>query len=137
MKKIFPFIIAFILLSASAAMAQDPNPAGTPSSDAQYISLLREYTLNADGSMDYRYVKEQKLITYRAFHSLYGETFVTYNPSFQKLTVNKCFTVMADGKTVETPSNAFNEILPSFAAGAPPFNQLRDLVITHTGLERK
>ena len=136
MKKIFPFIIAFILLSASAAMAQDPNPAGTPSSDAQYISLLREYTLNADGSMDYRYVKEQKLITYRAFHSLYGETFVTYNPSFQKLTVNKCFTVMADGKTVETPSNAFNEILPSFAAGAPPFNQLRDLVITHTGLER-
>jgi len=43
---------------------------------------------------------------------------------------------MADGKKVETPSNAFNEILPSFAAGAPAFNGLRDMVITHTGLER-
>ena len=118
MKKIFPFILAFSLLSAAGVRAQNSNPATTPSSDAQYISLLKEYTLNSDGSMDYRYIKEQKLITYRAFHNLYGETFITYNPFFQKLTVNKCFTVMADGKTVETPSNAFNEILPSFAAGA-------------------
>jgi len=136
MKKIIPFIFAFIILSAAIVQAQNMNPANTPSSDAKYISLLKEYTLNADGSMDFRYVKEQKLITYRSFHSLYGETFVTYNPSFQKLKINKCFTMMADGKTVETPSNAFNEILPSFAAGAPPFNELRDMVITHTGLER-
>ncbi len=134
MKKTLSLILTILVLSAPAVRAQDQ--ANTPSSDARYISLLKEYTLNTDGSMDYRYVKEQKLITYRSFHSLYGETFVTYNPSFQKLTINKCFTVMAEGKTVQTPSNAFNEILPSFAAGAPPFNELRDMVITHTGLER-
>lgn len=134
MKKTLTLILTFLVLSATAARAQ--STAGSPSSDARYISLLKEYTLNSDGSMDYHYVKVQKLFTYRSFHSLYGETFVTYNPSFQKLTVNKCFTVMADGKTIETPSNAFNEILPSFAAGAPSFNALRDMVITHTGLER-
>jgi len=136
MKKILPFIFAVLGFSAQLVWAQNKNFSADPASDAKYLSLLKEYTLNADGSMDYHYVKELKLISYRAFQSLYGETFVTYNPAYQKLTINKCFTVMADGKKVDAPSNAFNEILPSFAAGAPPFNGLRDMVITHTGLER-
>ena len=138
MKKIVPFVFIFLLVSLLQAASQDlkPSAVSSPSSDAEYISVLKEYTLNADGSFDYRYVKELKLITYRAFQNLYGETFITYNPGFQKLTINNCFTVMSDGKKVETPSNAFNEILPSFAAGSPAFNGLRDMVVTHTGLER-
>ena len=43
---------------------------------------------------------------------------------------------MADGKKVKAPENAINEILPAFAAGAPAFNSLREMVITHTALER-
>ena len=139
MKITVPFIFIFLLFFGLSIVAQDQKPGSVssiPSSDAEYLSVLKEYTLNADGSLDYRYVKELKLLTYRAFQNLYGETFISYNPGFQKLTINKCFTVMADGKKVETPSNAFNEILPSFAAGAPAFNGLRDMVITHTGLER-
>ena len=139
MKITIPFIFIFLLFFVLSIVAQDQKPGSVssiPSSDAEYLSVLKEYTLNADGSLDYRYVKELKLLTYRAFQNLYGETFISYNPGFQKLTINKCFTVMADGKKVETPSNAFNEILPSFAAGAPAFNGLRDMVITHTGLER-
>jgi hypothetical protein len=138
MKKIFSLVFVFLLVFLLQAASQDLNPSSvsTPSSDAEYISVLKEYTLNADGSFDFHYIKELKLISYRAFQNLYGETFITYNPGFQKITINKCFTVMADGKKVETPSNAFNEILPSFAAGAPAFNGLRDMVVTHTGLER-
>jgi hypothetical protein len=104
--------------------------------DAFYSSILKEYTLNIDGSIDYRYVKEQKLLTYRAFHNLYGETFVVYNPAFQKLTINEVFTMMADGKKVTGPANSFNEVLPDFATNAPAYNTLREMVITHTGLER-
>jgi len=139
MKKIFSFTFIFQIVLSLSIIAQNQKPGSSPAipaSDAEYLSVIKEYTLNFDGSMDYRYVKEQKLLTYRAFQNLYGETFITYNPAFQKLNINKCFTVMADGKKVVTPSNAFNEILPSFAAGAPAFNQLRDMVITHTGLER-
>ena len=137
MKKLQSLIFLCLLFPCIAAISQDnTTTSATPSSDAEYISLLKEYTLKPDGSMEYRYKKEQKLNTYRAFHNLYGETFVIYNPSFQKFTVNSCFTVMADGLKVVAPANAFNEVLPASAANAPPFNVLREMVITHTALER-
>jgi len=104
--------------------------------DAIYLSLVREYTLNPDGSMDYHFAKQQKLLSYRAFHNLYGETFIVYDPLSQKLKINEAFTLMADGKKVITPENAFNEVLPASAANAPAYNNLREMVITHTGLER-
>ena len=114
----------------TAALAQDNRY------DAWYESLLKEYTLNPDGSVGFRTAKVQKLLTYRAFHNLYGETFVVFDPAFQELKINDVYTIMADGKRTAAPKNSFNEVLPSFAAGAPPFNSLREMVITHTGLER-
>lgn len=104
--------------------------------DAQYGLLLKEYTLNPDGSTDFRIAREQKLLTYRAFHNLYGETFVVYNPQKQQLKINECHTIMADGRKIPAPENAFNEVLPGNTANAPFYNALREMVITHTGLER-
>jgi len=43
---------------------------------------------------------------------------------------------MANGKIIKAPENSINEVLPAFAAGAPAFNSLREIVITHTALER-
>jgi hypothetical protein len=37
---------------------------------------------------------------------------------------------------VKAPFNAFNEVLPGFAANAAPYAHLREMVVTHTGLER-
>jgi hypothetical protein len=124
------FLIFIAIFLSPQIRAQDEKY------DAWYLSLTKEYTLNSDGSMDYRYIKQQRLLTYRAFHNLYGETFVVYNPAFQKLKINEVFTLMADGKKIVAPENAFNEVLPGYAANAPVFNSLREMVITHTGLER-
>ena len=124
------FLFLAVIFLPTQTRAQDEKY------DAWYISLIKEYTLNPDGSMDYHYVKQQKLLTYRAFHNLYGETFVTYNPTFQKLKINEVSTLMADGKKIVAPQNSFNEVLPGFAANAPAYNALREMVITHTGLER-
>lgn len=104
--------------------------------DGIYQSITKEYSLNEDGSTDFRFIKDQKLLSYRAFHNLYGETFIIYNPTRQHLKINEVYTVMASGKKIITPSNAFNEVLPSIAADAPAYNDLREMVITHTGLER-
>ena len=132
MKKIFSFasLSVFCLLISDLGFSQDENY------DAVYLQLKKEYTLNPDGSMDYRYVKKLKLQTYRAFQSLYGESFVVYNPDFQSLKVNEVYTQMADGKKNPSPENAFNEVLPGFSANAPAYNKLREMVITHTGTER-
>lgn len=109
--------------------------AQTPETDAQILSLTKEYTLQKDGSISYHHTQKTKLLTHRSFHSLYGESFIVYNPLQQQLKINQAVTTMADGKKVSSPSNAFNEVLPSFAANSPDFNHLREMVVTHTGLE--
>jgi len=130
MQYLISFILFCFIIAPSQVGAQDEKH------DARYQSITREYSLNADGTVDFRYVKEQKLLTYRAFHNLYGETFIVYNPAYQKLKINEVYTVMADGKNIVAPTNSFNEVLPGFANNAPAYNSLREMVITHTGLER-
>jgi hypothetical protein len=126
-----PFLtIIFCLFHISFVFSQEDV------SDAVYLRLVKEYTLNPDGSVDYRYQKELKLQTYRSFHNLYGETFIVYHPGLQDLKINASYTVMADGRKILSPPNAFNEVLPSFCSFAPTYNYLREMVITHTGTER-
>ncbi len=105
------------------------------SNDAVYSKIVKEYTYNMDGSVDFRYYHRLKILSYFAFHRVFGETFIVYNPKFQTLKINKCVTYMADGKAVPSPANAFNEVLPAFATNSYPYNHLREMVVTHTGLE--
>jgi len=125
--------LTLLILLSLAVMEGRPQEG---QNDAVYLSLVKEYRLNQDGSTDYRCKKQLKLLTYNAFQRLYGETFIVYNPEFQHLTIHESYTVMADGSRVVTPENAFNEVLPHFAAQAPAYNQLREMVVTHTALER-
>ncbi len=103
--------------------------------DAEYLKVVKEYILHEDGSYDYHYRKEIKLLTYFSFQRLFGETFIVYNPQYQKLKINEAYTVMADGKKVNVPENAFNKVLPGFARDIPAYNNLREMVVTHTGTE--
>ncbi|MFH1295962.1 MAG: DUF3857 domain-containing protein [Bacteroidota bacterium] len=122
-------VLSMLITLCFNVHAQDENY------DALYLSVTREYTLNTDGTIDFLYAQKLKLQNHRSFHRLYGETFIVYHPDYQKLKINQAYTIMADGKKVNTPNNAFNEVLPRFAARAPAFNRLREMVITHTGLE--
>ena len=104
-------------------------------SEASFRKLYKTYTLNQDGSMEERVYKELKIFTHAAMNSKYGETFIVYNPEFQELKINESYTIQKDGNKVVTPSNAFVEVLPSFAADAPAYNHLKEMVVVHTGLE--
>ncbi len=128
MKNLF-WILAIILI-INSTFAQEEN------ADAVFLKITKEYKLNEDGSTEFSYSKQLKLLTYYSFHRLYGETFIVYNPDFQELEINKSFTTMADGKVIKSPDNAFNKVLPRFAANIPAYNNLREMVVTHTGLER-
>ncbi len=123
-------LLAFLTSINHGIFSQHEN------TDAVYLKLVKEYILHEDGSYDFHYHKEVKLLTYFSFHRLYGETFIVYNPEFQQLKINDCYTIMADGKKVVAPENAFNEVLPGFARDAAAYNHLREMVVTHTGLEK-
>lgn len=103
--------------------------------EAVFNKLEKYYTLHADGSQETRVRKELKLLSPMSFNKLYGETFIVYDPSFQSLKINESYTIQADGTIIKTPENAFNEVLPSDAANAPAYNHLKEMVVTHTGVE--
>ncbi len=123
------YLLAFaLLISVSACVTAQEH-------DAVFKLLKKEYQMNPDGSLEYTYTKELKLHTKYAFNRMYGESFVVYNPDYQKLVIEYAYTIMADGKKVEAPKNAFNEVLPHEAASYPAYNGMREMVITHTALE--
>lgn len=123
-------LLSLALFTGFTVIAQDEK------SDAVYQNQTKEYSLKKDGSWTYHYSHKLLLNTYYAFHNLYGEDFIVYDPAFQKLKINSSVTTMADGKQVSTPDNAYNELLPGFAANVPAWNRLREMVVTHTALER-
>ena len=104
-------------------------------SEAEYGKVSKAWTLHADGSQEYRSSIELTLFTHTAMNSTYGESFIVYNPDFQTLKIHSSYTRQKDGTIVKTPDNAFVEVLPRFAADAPAYNQLKEMVVVHTGLE--
>ena len=128
MKKhiIFLFIV-FCIINGLAA--QDENI------DAIYLKQKKEFVLNTDGSIDYNYSHQLKLITYLSSDKQFGESFIVFNPTFQQLSIHRSTTTMVSGRKVKSPVNAYNEVLPQFAPNAPAFNNLREMVVTHTGIE--
>ncbi len=123
------YLISIIFVTIAAiSLAQE--------SDATYQMIHKTFTLNEDGSYKMKYHHKLKYHTYLSFHRKYGETFVVYDPDYQKINVIKSQTTMADGKVVNAPGNAFNEVLPRYATSSGNYNNLRELVITHTALER-
>lgn len=104
-------------------------------SEAEFRKLSETWTLQNDGSQEYRCYKELTLFTHTAMNSTYGQTFITYNPEFQELKIHDAYVQQKNGTIVRTPENAFVEVLPQEAADAPAFNGLKEMVIVHTGLE--
>lgn len=124
LKKIFSLLLIFTVTTAIAQ--REP--------DAVYHKIIKEYTVHEDGSYDLHNFKQLELKSHYSFNQLYGETFIIYNPEYQELKINKSYTIMKDGKKVKTPENAFNEVLPHSVSTFPAYNQLREMVVTHTGL---
>ena len=129
MKKIILTIIT--LAVATIAMAQSKQP------DAEYNLIRRSYKVNSDSTMELRFHKEIVLLRNRAItaYADKGETFITYNPAFETLTINECYTIRPDGTKVNTPQNAFVLQLPSECANCGRLNDLREMAIVHTALE--
>jgi len=64
MKNLF-WILAIILI-INSTFAQEEN------ADAVFLKITKEYKLNEDGSTEFSYSKQLKLLTYYSFHRLYG-----------------------------------------------------------------
>ncbi len=129
MNKSFSYIgfIFIVLILFNQSVSANP--------EANFRKIKKEFTLLPDNKLQINYYKELEINSLMALNNLYGETFIIYNPDFQKLKINTAFTRLANGDTLFIPQNALNEVLPAFASHAPAYNHLKEMVITHTGLE--
>jgi hypothetical protein len=121
-------IIVTIICTALSVLAKAPEK------DAVYHLISESYTLNTDGSTEFRKRVELQIFTRMTFDE-FGETFITYNPDFQELIINEAYTIRKDGSKVETPANAFNPMLPESCTKCERLNGIRTMVVTHTALE--
>ncbi len=143
MKRIIIFFaaVAFALGIPALATAQHQKPADYSVQDKQQpdaiYRLIREYYRVTDSGTTYNYRKEISILRNRTLvaYADKGETFITYNPAFETLTINECYTIQKDGTRVETPQNAFILQLPSNCTDCARFSGLREMAIVHTGME--
>lgn len=127
--KTFLSLLLFVLFLCTPVLSDQKTD------DAIYLDMLKEYTLHDDGSWTMRQMHQLKIVSYFSLNRRHGETFIVYDTLFQKLKINHCFTTMVNGREIHSPENAFNQVLPRFAANSPAHNHLREMVVTHTGLE--
>jgi hypothetical protein len=125
MRKVIPAILIFVAVVTCVYSVHDFN--------ARYLEIDIKYTLKSDGTQIYDYFHRVELLN--STRGL-GESFIKYNPKFQKLEVISSVTTMADGRKVKTPENGYNEVLPYSAKRFAGFSGLKEMVISHTGIER-
>lgn len=107
----------------------------TAQTDAEYKYVKHEYRISESGTIVEHHRKELTIFTHMAMNKAYGETFIEYDPTYQSIHINESYTQRPDGSIVQTPQNAFVDVLPSTASAAPDFNKLREKVVVHTALE--
>lgn len=103
--------------------------------DAAYSYINVEYELKEDGSIVYKRDSKLKILTGYAMNRVHGESFIVYNTDWQELKILKSETITEEGDSVPTPANGYNEVLPRFVSKAPPYFNLREMVVSHTGLK--
>ncbi len=128
--KISPIFLIFL-----AACQNNTETLDYKNSEAVYINLEKTYVLHSDGKTEYSVEKEQKLLTHRSFHSLYGQTDIYYNPEKDSVVVEIAETKTPSGEIIPVPENGFVDMIPSYALGSSQYSHLKHKAVVHTALE--
>lgn len=141
LKVIAPIIVILIVATAVWAVDVDQilsrrdKAAELPPTDSAILYHGTTYTIYEDGRVD----KEEHIFRYlRDLNAWdeYGDPHIAYDGARQKLEIQISRTHTPDGRKVDsTPQNAFNPIVPFGLDKAPEFTNMRQMVVTHLGIE--
>ena len=138
-------LMAFILLSLFCAQVFTPAAlpqeyAGTPlqrdypDADVLVLSELKSFKLLPDGRVEQRVRLVEKVLNYEGFDAA-GDPKITFDSKRQELVISKCRTYSEDGRIVDTKANGFNEMTPFALEKAPDYTDIRQMVVTHLGID--
>jgi hypothetical protein len=87
------------------------------------------------GLMTLRRQRLVRVFTENAIDEL-GDPRLSYDSSRQVLEIHASRTYLLDGSTMDTPENGYNEVTPFGLDLAPGYLGVREMVVTHVGMER-
>ncbi len=125
MKRLIISLTAPLLLLVSVFAA---TPAIVIQSESVSIHV------KADGSVEKTVSQTMKLNTFQAIRTV-GEWFYSYNPKLEQVKILKSVTIHKDGKQFPAPENAILDQTPAAVENAPDFSNIREKMVSHTGLE--
>lgn len=104
--------------------------------DADAIVLQWEQSWNKakDGTVDYKETKRTLIRNDRAIRA-FGDVRIPYHQARQALKILKARTVCSDGRIIDVPTYAINEVSPRQTSGWPDFAEIRMKVISFSGIE--
>ena len=128
-----PFILIISLLamlSLSACSHEILRQAGKKPATADAINLLisKEYTVSRDGSYDLHLHLQRRILTYKGKKD-FADFKLTYNNSYQSVTVNRAQTTTPDGAVIAASEKEYHDIQAPWTAGASIYSHCRQKVI--------
>ena len=134
MKIRYKYLFFIVVLAFYACDSKVVYDGKYDDSDAVFLSMTKEYTLNLDGSQKYAYSQKLRLQSHASFNSMYADSHIDYDPMFQKVMGISSVTHNSMGTSV-IKANAINDILPRNAQNSAYYNRLREKVVSHMGTE--
>jgi hypothetical protein len=116
------------LVKAAPAEAEVPDADALVLFDGTYISYR-------DGLAEVRRQRLIKIYTEWAIDHL-GDPRLAYDGSRQELKIHASRTYLIGGSTQDTPDNGYNEVTPGGLALSVDHLGIREMVVTHVGIER-
>lgn len=122
MRKLFIFIL---LLCGTFAAAAD---------SAVILDESVKIRIDGEGKITRHVDRTVQLNSFRSLRSL-GEWFYSFNPELEQVEILKSVTIQTDGTEVPMPDNARLLQTPYAVQHAPDFSGIREMMVSHTGLE--
>lgn len=116
------------------AYRDTPGPGDYPEADVLALRDVRTYTLHPDGRVDLRIETVEKVLTYHGMDQV-GDPHFAFDSARQELEVIRSRTYTPEGGVVDTKANGINEITPFALEKAPDYTDIRQMVVTHVGLD--
>lgn len=133
-----------LVVLAVPAVAQDPDiqkliadapgAADYPTADVITLYAHVDVSVDADGRCTSRVHEVRRILTNWAMRRV-TDPRVGWDSSRQTLEVVTCRTYQEGGAVVDSPANALNEVTPDAVGRCAGFLDLREMVISHVGLE--
>ncbi len=123
-----------VLLSVFGAAHCYAQPAAVEPPDAVIELWEQHWTLNADGSTVYHEKKHVQLNNERAYGE-FADPRITHRADLEQLEVLVARTKLADGRYLDLPDYAWNEVGPDPSAGWPAYANLWQGLLVMSGIE--